>query len=85
MTRETPRLIVHLLHRPPDYAVEHLLEQIDSGIQVTMDPEPPPGNTQLLVGGRPSEEQLAACPVLKYMLLPPRSWMSVDAIVSESR
>ena len=70
MTRETPRLIVHLLHRPPDYAVEHLLEQIDSGIQVTMDPEPPPGNTQLLVGGRPSEEQLAACPVLKTLVIP---------------
>ncbi len=64
------RLRVHILHPPPDDARTQLQELIDSTIEVTTGLESLASDTQILVHGRPSAEQLAACSELKALIIP---------------
>ncbi len=64
------RLRVHILHPPPDDALTYLLDLTDPAIELTAGVESLESDTQILVHGRPSAEQLAACPELKALIIP---------------
>jgi len=58
------------LRPPPDDALTHLQELIDLTIEVTTGLESLESDTQILVHGRPSAEQLAVCSKLKALIIP---------------
>jgi phosphoglycerate dehydrogenase-like enzyme len=61
---------VHILHPPPDDALSHLKDHVDPSIRITTGSEPLQPDVDVLVHGRPSAEQLAACPKLKALIIP---------------
>ena len=63
-------LRVHILHPPPADALSHLLELLDPVIHVKSGPDSLSADTDVLVHGRPSAEQLATCPGLKALIIP---------------
>ncbi len=69
-SENSARLRAHILHPPPDDALTHLQELIDPAIEVTIGPESLKSDTQILVHGRPSMEQLRDCPDLKALIIP---------------
>ena len=58
------------MHPPPDDALTYLQELIDLTIEVTTGLESLESDTQILVHGRPSVKQLAACSELKALIIP---------------
>lgn len=64
------QLRVHILHPPPDDALEHLLDLIAPSVRVTTGLEALESDTDILVHGRPSQEQLARCSKLKALVIP---------------
>ena len=69
-SERSARLRVHILHPPPDDARTQLQELIDSTIEVTIGVESLRSDTQILVHGRPSMEQLRDCSDLKALIIP---------------
>ena len=69
-SESSARLRVHILHPPPDEALTHLLDLLDTAIELTTGLESLESDTQILVHGRPSMEQLAACPALRALIIP---------------
>lgn len=59
---------VHFIYERSEEADRILLEQLDPAIQLTQGADVPP-ETEILVGGRPSREQLAS-PELKSLIIP---------------
>ncbi len=58
------------MHPPPDDPMAHLLEIVDPAIEITTGLEGLQSDTQILVHGRPSMKQLAACTKLKALIIP---------------
>ena len=72
-TEKTPaprNLIVHLLHRPPGDALAALRALLHPTVRLSAAPDPIPADAEILVGGRPSPEELAACPALRAVIVP---------------
>lgn len=64
-------LAVHLLRLPYDQGLEQLTAQLDAGVSLTHGPErPDPATYEVLVGGRPTREDLAASPALHTLIIP---------------
>jgi phosphoglycerate dehydrogenase-like enzyme len=63
-------LHVHILHPPKDDELKHLMSLLDSDVVVTTGIESFPADTDVLVHGRPSPEQLAMCSQLKALIIP---------------
>jgi len=71
MNRGLPdRLHVHIAHPPPDDAIHVLEADLEPGVEVTCGPEDAAPTTKILVSGRPSREQLKACPDLRALVIP---------------
>lgn len=71
MNRSAPnRLRVHIVHPPPDDGVRSLRRELDPAVDVTCGRESVPADTEVLVAGRPSPEQLHACPRLRVLIVP---------------
>ncbi len=68
--RPVDRVRVHIAHPPPEDAVRALEANVDSGVEITYGPEPAPPATEVLVAGRPSREQMRACPDLRALVVP---------------
>ena len=64
------RLRVHIANPPPDDGVRLLGRELDPAVDVTCGPESAPAETEVLVAGRPSPEQLQACPRLRVLIVP---------------
>jgi phosphoglycerate dehydrogenase-like enzyme len=64
------RVCVHIVHPPPEDAIRVLETDVDSGVEITYGPEPAPSATEVLVTGRPSREQMRACPDLRALVVP---------------
>jgi phosphoglycerate dehydrogenase-like enzyme len=69
------RLHVHILVPLSDSEAAHLHRNLLSTIRLTDGPEPPP-DTEVLVAGRPTAEQLAAGPALRTLIIP---WAGLPA------
>ena len=67
---DTEAVYVHILHAPPDDALVYLLDLLDPAIEIATGLESLEPDTQILVHGRPSMEQLAACQNLKALIIP---------------
>ena len=64
-------LFVHILRPPDEGPLAHLHERIHTSIQVSHGSElPSDGCVEVLVAGRPTEEQLTACPTLRALIIP---------------
>jgi phosphoglycerate dehydrogenase-like enzyme len=63
-------MCVHIVHPPPDDANRFLETKIDPRVSVTCGPEGIPPETEVLVAGRPTGEQLRACPELRALIVP---------------
>jgi phosphoglycerate dehydrogenase-like enzyme len=71
MSHETPgRLHIHIAHPPPDHAMHVLKDGLEPGVEVTCGPAGTAPTTEVLVAGRPSREQLEACPNLRVLIVP---------------
>ena len=64
------RLRVHIAQPPPDNAIRFLEAALDPRVDVTCGLESAPPETDVLVSGRPSREQLEACPELQALIVP---------------
>jgi phosphoglycerate dehydrogenase-like enzyme len=62
-------LHVHMLHAPADDHLAFLRERLAPNISLTVGAEVPP-DTQILVGGRPSREDLSRATLLSALLIP---------------
>lgn len=58
------------MHPPPDAALAHLLNLLDPAIKVSTGLDSPQFETDILVHGRPSKEQLGSCPKLRALIIP---------------
>ena len=66
-----PELTVHLLDPPAGEELARLRDLLAPGVHLTCGPElPEPPCFQTLVAGRPTREQLAASPNLRYLVIP---------------
>ena len=66
-----PELCVHLLLDPSPRVRAHLEERLLPGIHLTAGTELPPDPAfEILVGGRVTEEQIAASPKLHTLIIP---------------
>lgn len=63
-------LHAHILHPPKEGELQHLLSILDSDVVVTTGIESLAPDTDVLVHGRPSPEQLAVCSQLKALIIP---------------
>ena len=63
-------LYVHVLFELTVASRAQLEPQIDSSIALSANPASPPLETQILVGGRPTEEQLIRCPEVRAVIVP---------------
>lgn len=63
-------LRAHVLHPPPEGVLQHLFSLLDPNIVVTTGIESLDADTDVLVHGRPSPEQLALCSQLKALIIP---------------
>jgi phosphoglycerate dehydrogenase-like enzyme len=63
-------LHVHIAHPPLDDAIHFLEHNLEPGVEVTYGPEDAAPTTEVLVAGRPSQEQLEACPDLRVLVIP---------------
>ncbi len=71
MDRPTAREIaVHIAHAPSEDAIQRLEADLDPSISLTVGPQDMPAATAILVSGRPSKEDLAACPLLRVLIVP---------------
>ncbi len=71
MDRQTgERLRVHIAHSPPDSALRVLEDALDTSIALTCGSVEASQDTEILVAGRPSREQLIACPHLRALVIP---------------
>lgn len=71
MNRGLPdRLHVHIAHPPPDDAIHFLEDDLEPGVEITCGPENAAPTAEVLVSGRPSREQLEACPDLRVLVIP---------------
>lgn len=73
------RLAVHLLYLPRDDDLAILQAHLDPAVSLTVGPDLPAGvDVDILVTGRVTAEQLAACPHLRALIIPwagvPASW-----------
>jgi phosphoglycerate dehydrogenase-like enzyme len=64
-----PKLSVHIAQPPPDGTLAILETHLASGIDISLGENPSP-TTEVLVAGRPTRDQLAACPALRALLVP---------------
>jgi len=69
-SESSARLRVHILHPPPDDALKHLTGSLDPSVCVTAGAASLEHDVEVLVNGRPSEQQLAACSELKALIIP---------------
>ncbi|MFO8034211.1 MAG: NAD(P)-dependent oxidoreductase [Candidatus Bipolaricaulota bacterium] len=71
MNRQRGRqLRVHIHSPPPSYAIEELRAALEPKIELSFGGEALPRETELLVCGRPTREQLALCPQLRVLVIP---------------
>ena len=64
------RLYVHVGHPPPDNAIRVLEENLDPSVEITYGMGNAPPETEVLVAGRPSREQLSACREPRVLVIP---------------
>ncbi|GAB4575115.1 MAG: 2-hydroxyacid dehydrogenase [Anaerolineae bacterium] len=62
-------LRVHLLHPPDDDSLAILRQALSETVALSTGDDIPP-EAQVLVAGRPSAEQIAACPALQAVIIP---------------
>ena len=71
MSRSSCSLLrVHLAHPPPGDALRTLEDGLDPGVRLTLGPADPAPETEILISGRPSQEQLKACRRLRALIIP---------------
>jgi len=69
-SERSSKLLVHILHPPPEDALLHLSNLLDPDVDVITGLASLDANTDVLVHGRPSAEQLALCSQLKALIIP---------------
>ena len=60
----------HIIHPPQGTARHHLLDFVSPALTVSFGDGLIPTETSVLVTGRPTQEQLAACPELRALIIP---------------
>jgi len=64
-------LSVHILHSYAQEALAHLRAQLAPGVQLTVGADlPRPAEFEILIGGRPQREHLAASPNVRTLIIP---------------
>ena len=70
---------IHITYTPD--ALDVLKEQLDPAIELTIGPEiPQPAEYEILVGGRPSHEELSASPKLHSLVIP---WAGLPSVTKD--